>query len=73
MKEREAYDEGLRQKEEQRRKEEEERLLAEGRTKEEEVKALRRVLDETAKANVHEPPEWYKDRPKLAGGRKGVA
>lgn len=65
MKERSAFDEALRMKEEERQKAEEAEQEAEERRKEEEVKELRKVLDETAKANVHPVPEWYKERPKL--------
>ncbi|KAG9012584.1 hypothetical protein FRB94_005519 [Tulasnella sp. JGI-2019a] len=72
MKERNAFDEAVRRKDEERQMAEEERRKEEEHKKDQEVKALRKLLDETAKANVHEAPEWYKDRPHLAGGRKGV-
>ncbi|KAG9011447.1 hypothetical protein FRB90_007260 [Tulasnella sp. 427] len=65
MKERSVFDEVLRQKEEERQKAEEAELEAEERRKEQEVKELRKLLDETARANVHPVPEWYKERPKL--------
>ncbi|KAG9048040.1 hypothetical protein FS837_000928 [Tulasnella sp. UAMH 9824] len=65
MKERSAFDEAIRKKEEERRKAEEAEQEAEERRKEQEVKELRKLLDETARANAHPVPEWYKERPKL--------
>ncbi|KAG8892939.1 hypothetical protein FRC01_013870, partial [Tulasnella sp. 417] len=65
MKERSVFDEALRKKEEERLKAEEAEREAEERRKEQEVKELRKLLDETARANAHPVPEWYKERPKL--------
>ncbi|KAG8893213.1 hypothetical protein FRC00_010840 [Tulasnella sp. 408] len=65
MKERSAFDETIRKKEEERRRAEEAEREAEEQRKEQEVKELRKLLDDTARANAHPVPEWYKERPKL--------
>lgn len=62
MKERLAFDDLIRRKEEEKRLAEEAARIEEEKRKEEEVKQLRRLLDENARANP--VPEWYKERPK---------
>lgn len=64
MKDRLAFDDLVRRKEEEKRSADEAARLEEEKRKEEEVKQLRRLLDENARANVHEVPEWYKERPR---------
>ncbi|KAG8903655.1 hypothetical protein FRB99_002893 [Tulasnella sp. 403] len=65
MKDRLVFDEAIRKKEEEKRKLEEAEKLDEARRKDDEVRALRKALDDHLRANVHNVPEWYKERPKL--------
>ena len=62
MREREAFDEHIRLKEEERRLEEEKQTEEDQRKAEDEVKELRRLMDEHARANVHPVPQWYEER-----------
>lgn len=62
LKDRHAFDEKLRLKDEQRRTLEEAERLEREKLDAEEVRRLRRLMEANARANVHELPAWYKDR-----------